>query len=352
MLNDLIGNQFTLGARELIANEAVDANASGGSPAAVLNAAETAIKQTGVRWKAKTVHLALVERKASRYRILCDTLPRPDTLPGITVHTYRSEFTKALGLIKQAVPEPFVSNNPLFAFIDPFGATGAPFDAVAALLNSPCSEVLINLDADGLSRIYMAKSKVNHAKLLSRVFGDTTWQDRLLDGQSQDEQCRIILQLYKEKLRQIPGVKYIFQTEMRGVAGTLNYYLVFASKHPLGLEKMKQAMRKMAQNGTYKFADAHVGQASLFHFDAPKEYYMNLYNQFKGRRVDYDGRNDDLTAYALNETPLDNAKSMLNLLEKQGLISLTAPRSRKRGTFNETVTAIEFREEAFNGQLF
>lgn len=142
-----------------------------------------------------------------------------------------------------------------------------------------------------------------------------------------------MLQLYKTKLREIKKVKYVFSFEMRTSLHGLNYYLVFGSQHYLGLEKMKEAMKKIDQAGDYCFSDAGVIQTSLFRFDKPELHSLALYNAFRGRKVEY----ADLRDFALNESPFINPKSMLRDLEcEKNLIEVksTDPRRRK-GTFNE-----------------
>ena len=67
-----------------------------------------------------------------------------------------------LAVVRKDIPAPFCKSHPLFVFIDPFGATGAPFSVVREILKSGCSEVLINLDADGIARIYRAKDEAKH----------------------------------------------------------------------------------------------------------------------------------------------------------------------------------------------
>ena len=326
-------------------------NRPSGSPTAAINAAKAAIASSGAAWRAEQIHFAFVEKDKERFAALRQRLPQ--STAQMRFHPYNLEFTQALSLIKQAVPEPFHSDHPLFVFIDPFGATGAPFQSVAEILDSPCSEVLINLDADGISRIFGAKQSANHEALLTEIFGDTSWKHELRDDQPFDVQCRKVLQIYKERLRTLPEVRYIFEVEMQGASGALNYFLVFASKHPLGLIKMKEAMKRIAQNGTYKFSDADVGQTALFRFDEPEVYYMKLYEAFKGQKMAYDSRNDNVTAFALNHTPFVDAKSMLRLLEEGGLITASsADQKRKRGTFNETVNMIDFHGRVQNGVLF
>ncbi len=133
-------------------------------------------------------------------------------------------------------------------------------------------------------------------------------------------------------MRQLPNIRYDFAFEMRTRATTLNYYLVFASQHHLGLEKMKEAMKKVDQTGTYQFTDAHVNQYSLFRFDEPENYSPLLFARFCGKTV----RFEELRDFALNETPFTNPKSMLKDLEnKELIIVMTSDPKRRKGTFNE-----------------
>jgi hypothetical protein len=121
---------------------------------------------------------------------------------------------------------------------------------------------------------------------------------------------------------------------MRTSAYGLNYYLVFASQHPLGLEKMKEAMRRIDQSGDYCFSDARVAQSSFFRFDDPHQHSEHLYEQFRGKKATY----DELRDFALNESPFPNPKSMLRDLElKRDLIDEveSTDSRRRRGTFNE-----------------
>jgi hypothetical protein len=110
--------------------------------------------------------------------------------------------------------------------------------------------------------------------------------------------------------------------------------LFFASQYYLGLEKMKEAMKKIDQSGDYCFSDAGTLQTSLFRFDSPEQHSISLYNAFRGQKVRY----SELRDFALNETPFTNPKSMLRDLEcEKDLIEevkSVSPR-RQKGTFNE-----------------
>ncbi|HEX4914694.1 MAG TPA: hypothetical protein VFV51_12080, partial [Vicinamibacterales bacterium] len=137
--------------------------------------------------------------------------------------------------------------------------------------------------------------------------------------------------LYKRKLRALPKVRYCFSFEMRSKKQAIDYHLVFASQHPLGLEKMKEAMRTIDQDGSYCFSDDSVGQHSLFRFNDPATHAKQMADYFRGQSVAYAAVND----YALNESPFSNPKKMLKALEDAGLIVVTAARARKKGTFPE-----------------
>jgi len=194
-----------------------------GSPSAALNAVQSARTQLGPEWIAGTINCAFVESDRRRYEYLVQSLPKP-AIDGTYVQTYNAEFAAALNDIRGEFTEPFDSAAPLFAFIDPFGATGAPFEAVASILASPRSEVLLNLDADGIVRL----TRANNESHLTQIFGDQSWRGKFDAAHSFHESSREVLQIYKARLRTLPGVEYIWQVEMRGRSDTLNYFLVFA----------------------------------------------------------------------------------------------------------------------------
>lgn len=315
-------------------------NAPNGSPTAALSAVSEAISLAGSDWLAGSMQCVFIEERKDRYEHLRTRLAGFPSSPRIAVHSYNSTFVEGLRLVQQEVPVPFQTNSPLFVFIDPFGATGAPFQSVASILASPCSEVLINFDADGIGRIFQAQESVGHETLLNKIYGDDSWRHVLKTHYSLSRLCEEALALYKQKLRSLPNVKYAFPFEMRSDTDFLNYYLLFASQHPLGLEKMKEAMKKIDQDGSYRFSDASIGQTATFRFDDPMQFSPQLYNQFQGQQVLY----AEIRDYTLNETPFSNPSKMLSVLDKQDLISNVDytggnyTGKRRKGDFAETKT--------------
>ena len=315
-----------------------------GSPTAALTAAQEAIMNSQERWTAGDIHCAFIEPDPKRFENMDKKIHSFRGVSRLDIHTYNADFVTGLASVRKDIPAPFSKSNPLFVFIDPFGAKGAPFSVVREILTSGCSEILINLDADGIARIFRAKDKANYQEVLTTIYGDLSWVGELNDNEPFPVLCRKALNLYTAKLRSVAGVRYVFSFEMQKQAGALNYFLVFASKHPLGLVKMKEAMKRIDQDGSYRFADANVSQPSLFRFDDPEQYARLMHRHFEGRRVSYEPVENEINDYALNQTPFRNAKAMLTVLEKRKLISIVSGEAKRRkGTFKEgAVKEIEF----------
>lgn len=318
-----------------------------GSPVAALNAAISSPALVGRQWKAGDIHCVFIEADEKRFRHLEQVISRVKSHRSVRVHLLSTTFLDGLSQLKTTLPEAFSQLCPLFVFIDPFGATGVPFTAVEEILRSPRSEVLLNFDADGIARIYRAAEDANSEALLNTIFGNENWKEALAGVSDFNAQCLKILNLYKQNLRRLPNIRYDFAFEMRSRASSINYYLVFASQHHLGLEKMKESMKKVDQTGNYHFSDAHVHQQSLFRFDKPENYSPLMFGHFQGKTIRYDDARD----YALNETPFINPKGMLKDLENKELIVVSSRNpKRRRGTFNEeNIVNITFKGGEDNG---
>jgi len=315
-----------------------------GSPIAAIKAALIARANSYVAWQAGSIHCAFIEVNPDRYNNLLNRIEPYTARPGLHLHSIRETFVDGLPKLQAQLPS-LSSGSPRFVFIDPFGATGVPFSVVATILSSPTSEVLINLDADGISRVMRASENAANAATMDGIFGDNSWRSIRDRGLSFHDESRAALALYQSKLRALPDVNYTFPFEMRSQNGSLNYFLVFASQHYLGLEKMKEAMSRIDCSGAYCFSDAHSEESRLFSFDNPEDYVRQIFDAFRGQAVPYAAVRD----YALNETPLTSPKKMLKQLEDEHQVDVRgADLGRSRGTFPDTQIArieIAFHEE-------
>jgi hypothetical protein len=179
--------------------------------------------------------------------------------------------------------------------------------------------VLLNLDSDGIGRLITAQEfEKNHVNLNS-LFGDQSWME-LDPGAAMPNLSAAVLALYKRRLRSLPQVRYVFAFAMNSRQGQLNYHLVFASRHPLGLQKMKEAMKAVDQTGADSFSDDTVGQEMLqFDFNEPARCAANMQAALGGAWRPYSEFHD----YALNETPFVNPKAMLKHLKALGKLHVS-----------------------------
>ena len=307
-------------------------NLSEGSPVAAIISANETLQRVGNQWKAGNIHCVFIEQDCARCLHLEDKLISIPHSSNIYMQFLNSSFVDGLAILRNQNHNPFLLRSPLFAFIDPFGAKGAPFAVIRDLLSHGTVEVLINFDSDGIGRIFKAAEAANHQQILNEIFGDDSWEAELSRHRASHDLYRGVLDLYKQKLLALPNVRYVFPFEMRSAKDILDYHLVFAGQHHRGLEEMKVAMKTIAESGDYCFSDAHIGQPSLFNFNNPELYGDQLFNQFRGKTVGYDQIRD----YALNNSPFINPKSMLKCLENKGMIQVKSKGpKRRKGTFNE-----------------
>jgi three-Cys-motif partner protein len=144
-----------------------------GSPLAALAAAAAAIDDAGAKWNAGDIHCVFMDDEPGRIDHLSGKLAKLPRHPRVHWHLFSGRFSEGLVWLKAKSKNPFNSGEPVFAFIDPFGPRGLSFAAVRDLLSRPACEVLINLDSDGISRIYRAGDDANYRTLLNDVFGDS-----------------------------------------------------------------------------------------------------------------------------------------------------------------------------------
>jgi three-Cys-motif partner protein len=318
-----------------------------GSPSAALVAIDSAMRSLGSSWVAGDVHCAFIEEDKRRFELLsASVLSFPN--PRILISCHLGKFADLIDGVLRSADTAVGRELPTFAFVDPFGAAGVPFDSIMSIMSRASSEMLMNLDADGIAR-----NTSTNSRLLDDIFGDIDWRQERKVGQSLDAQSRWILHRYKERLES-EGVPYRYQTEMRGKTNGLNYFLLFAGRHPKGMMRMKESMKLGSQSGSYVFSDSAfgVGQGTII-YDELNHFSRILFDGYRGRKVAYDAEWDAVTAFALNNTPYFNAKAILKHLYDTGSLVVRGALPRRRPSdFGKSVREIEFTGEPFDGSLF
>ncbi len=294
------------------------------------------------QWRAGKLRCVFIETNkdsAEYLRGLLTTMCKNDgdVIWQVEHGTFATVFPKLEG----ELPSVYAAGSPILLFLDPFGAKGVPFSLIESVLSRPRCELLLNFDHDGYARISRAGASANAQQPLTLGLGGAAWQSTLI-RKSFSEQCDAVLKFYKQNLLSIPRVDFVTSFQMQTPKksfSSVGYSLVFASQSPRGLEKMKGAMKVIAQDGHFQFSNAYRGQLTLFRFDDPAFHAELLYEAFAGKQASL----SELNQFALIETPFTNAKAMLKYLDIANRITVnsTDPKRRK-GTFSNSTTSITF----------
>jgi len=325
------------------------ATGEAGSPVVALEAAEQAFTNgiTSGKWKAGAITCIFIESDAQIHNSLMSEVGAVSvTTPHVKHRVYLGEFDFTLNRIRSDFSNPF-GNSPVFVFVDPFGPTRLSFDTVANILRARSCEVLLHFDADGATRIIQALNKgfnKSSKDSLDRVFGNDSWNAvadiSATQSNSFEQVTRRLVQLYLARLRTVS--RYAFPFQMITPAGRheseVGYYLIMATNHALGLEKMKSVMKGVGQDGAYRFSNFRSRQPLLFNPPSSKiSDSESLLNYFKGRK---DVKWSDIVQFTLNETDFISPKTMLKFLEDKNVIEVRLAGktiTRKRSTYPDQV---------------
>lgn len=239
---------------------------------------------------------------------------------------FESKFSERLSDIETEG----ASHTPIFAFIDPFGFSGVPFDIVGKLLKNPNTEILINIMADSINRFaeHPDPTIQNH---IIRLFGTPKILDVLKNSSNRFQTIRC---LYQEQLQSIANFVRFF--EMTDDNGHIICCLFFASNHPLGHKKIKEVFWKVDHQNGCRFSDrTNPNQLVLFENAPSSEVEILLQQSYVGRTV----MTDEIFVFINNNTSYieTHAKQALKRLEQCQKIQVNSQKIdgavRKKGTF-------------------
>ncbi|PIY32668.1 MAG: hypothetical protein COZ07_04925 [Candidatus Infernicultor aquiphilus] len=140
---------------------------------------------------------------------------------------------------------------PFIALLDP-QAGDLYWETIHKISQKKKVEVLINFPFGMAIRRYMPLTKgknitKNMKNKLNRIFGDDNWEKIYLERKKNTISSTVArekyLDLYINNLLSV-GFKYYAVKNVKNSLGNHIYYLIFATKHIKGLEKMKDVMVK------------------------------------------------------------------------------------------------------------
>jgi len=253
----------------------------------------------------------------------------PELPKRITYSVITDEFEPALHRIFDGLDSNDKKLAPTFAFIDPFGFSGFSMDLMKRLLSYDKCEVLITFMA-GFIRRFLDELR---EPVLDNLYGTQDWREI---RNVKDDKLPHLLKLYEDQLTECCEVKYTRSFEMISKHNQVLYFLIFATKHWLGLKLMKEAMWRVDKSGNFSFSD-RLGRAQSFLMDYQEEQYWipkaakRVYANFKGKTV----RISDIEQFVVTETEYIFRKKILRYIEKNNpsTIEVQLNRKRRKGSF-------------------
>lgn len=223
---------------------------------------------------------------------------------------------------------------PSFVFIDPFGYSGIPFSLIKRIMENPNCEVFITFMYEEINRF---AQDTKSDKILDETFGTDKWRD-VRKETDPNKRCYYLHDLYKNQLQHEAGIKFVRSFKMINNMNRTDYFLFFGTNELTGLKKMKEAMWRVDETGSFQFSDATYDPNQAFLFELEPN-YVKLKNiilkNFKGKAVSV----EELENYILTETPFTQnhyKRAILAKMEKANPPEIKVKSKdpkRKRGTF-------------------
>jgi len=123
----------------------------------------------------------------------------------------------------------------------------------------------------------------------------------------------------------------------------MDYFLFFATNNELGLKKIKEAMWRVDESGTYTFSDAtDPNQSVLFSAEPDRELLKRLIlDKFSGIET----TPSEIEHFVVHDTPFREThyKKVLQSLEgAERIVPIDPPATRRRGTYANMKLKLRF----------
>lgn len=174
------------------------------------------------------------------------------------------------------------------------------------------------------------------------LFGCDEWR-RCIEIKLPTERVKFLHDLYQRQLTEAAGAKFVRSFAMRNAHNRMDYFLFFATNHELGLRKMKEAMWKVDESGTYTFSDAtDPNQTVLFAAEPDRPLLGRMItDKFRGT----DASVAEIETFVVRDTPFTDShyKKVLASLESARMISpVCPPLKRRSGTYADPHMVLRF----------
>lgn len=262
-----------------------------------------------------------------------DSKPLPNN---VSIRLENSDFISLSREVRDTLDSAKSRLAPTFAFLDPFGYSGLTMEAVNRLFSWSHIDLLVYLDTNSLNRF--GTSPTVFAQFES-LFGTQDFAAAPPAGAS--DRLQYFVDLYASQLKSVCGFTYTRTFQMRNSRGLPTYNLVFGTRHPKGLQLMKEAMWKAAPDGSFSF-DARTASQLMLPMDSqiPNRVREILRSEFAGKAKAV----QELADFLLTDTDYlpTHLRDGLRLLEGDGAITVTRLSSRRRANTYPPDCTVQF----------
>lgn len=306
-----------------------------GSPILAIEAAKSHVERGTLASNVK-INFAFVEAEPDYATHLQQRLGQLSYPGQFKVGVIPGEFADVIGDILDKLEKGNKVLAPTFAFVDPFGFSGIPFDLMARILTNPKCEIFVNIMIEFINR-FLDHPNDKVLAHFPHTFG--TSEVMQIPGQ-QGDRIAALLALYRRQLKS--KAKFVGRFDMHGRRDQKTYSLFFASNSPLGFEKMKGAMWSVDKTDGGKFSDFEPGAGAQLGLLSFQPLWEDLFARYRGQRVPM----LEIERFVIEETDYlpKYARTILNEQEETGGISVvTAPDyKRPKRTFKADKVSIQF----------
>lgn len=310
---------------------------AGGEPGSPLIALDQALSH-GDRLKRNALTFLFLDERADRIEHLKYELSQLDLPSNFTVVPIAGDFETEFGNLLDSLEQEGLQIAPTFAFIDPFGFKGLPFRLIQRLLENPRTEVFVTVMADSINR-FLDHPDPQVRQHIVELFGTT---EALAIASADGNRMSNLRLLYQRQLSSC--ARFVRYFEIRNRRNRTVYYLFFASNHPLGHLRMKEAFWRVDASGQFRFSDAtNPGQLVLFELDESPKLAQMLQTEFAGQSLMV----ETIREWVEQKTPFlaTHMRAALRLLEGRGEISVAQIKQdgtkRRRNTYPDN-SIVEF----------
>lgn len=259
------------------------------------------------------------ENNPWNHRLLCNEIQVLGTLPEkVRVSIYPEDYEPHLRETVRSLRAKGQQLAPALVFVDPYGFA-ISMDLLNNLLDFPQCEIFVNFM---YRYIDLAMHNPSQAAHMDRLFGTAGWRC-LVDIQGSDDRAEATLSLFSSQLH----AKYVTHMYMLGANNVLKYVLLHATNHPLGRERMKDAMWSIKPEGAFTAFERHSPKQPVLIVPDPdlRPLKDRLWATFSGKRVTVAELHSWLVGELYREPHLH---AVLTEYRKGGIVTFNGAQSR------------------------